>query len=274
MTIRHAPYEDSPGVFEIGIRLIEPDLWLEGGEDAPSERKDALFAAGPDTVWGELDGSRPGQAEAARMVLAAAGGTLDPSLPPLLAAARLISDDLVLMERRGGVWTATAVSLCAGTFFTAAQALGLSLDGLHGPAAPGVDETMRTRMRRMFDHMPEGKVLERRNWTVVSDPALSIPDPGPMRAAIPAIDPGEAGEKVLIRVERQTLRRLPSSGGVLFTIRVWRHPLNGLRGDPARLAAFASAWRNADPRFRDYKKLHLYDALVEAYLRQAGEEQG
>ena len=260
--------------FEIGLKLIEPADWLEGGEDAPHRRKDALLAADAARVWGELDGSRAGQAEAATMVREAAGGALDIALPPLLAAARLVSDDLVLMEKAGGAWTTTALSLCAGSFFTAAQALGQSLDGLHGPAAPGVDETMLTRMRRMFDHMPDGKVLQRRNWTVVSDRALSIPDPAPMRAAIAGIDPAEAGTSLLIRVERQTLRRLPQTGGVLFTIRVWRHPLNDLLAERTTFKAFAAAWRGADPAFRAYKKLHLYDGLVAAFLRQAGENQG
>ena len=68
-------------------KLIEPADWLEGGEDAPHRRKDALLAADAARVWGELDGSRAGQAEAATMVREAAGGALDIALPPLLAAA-------------------------------------------------------------------------------------------------------------------------------------------------------------------------------------------
>jgi dimethylamine monooxygenase subunit A len=40
--------------------------------------------------------------------------------------------------------------------------------------------------------------------------------------------------------------------------------------DPERLAAFARAWRAATPQFRAYKRLDLYDPLVEAFLRAAG----
>ena len=82
---------------------------------------------------------------------------------------------------------------------------------------------------------------------------------------------GQAGEALFLRVERQTLRRLPRTGGVVFTIRVWRDPLASLAGDPARLAAFARAWRGATPEFRAYKGLAPYDALVEGFLRAAGE---
>jgi hypothetical protein len=41
-----------------------------------------------------------------------------------------------------------------------------------------------------------------------------------------------------LRVERQTLRRLPRSGAVVFTIRVYLTPLKELgRGEAGRLAA-------------------------------------
>jgi len=43
-------------------------------------------------------------------------------------------------------------------------------------------------------------------------------------------------------MERQTLRRLPRTGGLLFTIRIWRHPLEDLCAHPERLAAFEAAW--------------------------------
>jgi hypothetical protein len=272
MAIRHAPYEDGRA-FEVGLILIEEDAWLEGGEADPAARKDALFTAAPDKVWGELDGSRPGQAEAAGLVARALAGqgaaaALEASLPPLLAAARMVPDDLVLMEKRDAHWRVAAISLCAGTFFTADQALSRSLDELHAPAAPGFTSALGDRTRRIFDHVPEGKVVQRRNWTVVSDPALGIADPTAMRSAIAAIAPADAAEHLFVRVERQTLRRLPQTGGVLFTIRVWVHPLAALRQDPARLAAFARAWRTADADFRAYKKLFLYDPLVEAFLGQ------
>ena len=65
-----------------------------------------------------------------------------------------------------------------------------------------------------------------------------------------------------MRCERQTPRRLPASGGVVFTIRVWVNPLSEIAADPARMARFAHAWRTAHPDFRAHKRLELYDALV------------
>jgi dimethylamine monooxygenase subunit A len=191
---------------------------------------------------------------------------IDPAgRPPLLAAARQVPDDLCLMEKRDGTWRLTALSLSAGSFFTAQEVVGRSLAELHVPVT-GFHDRLLTRVTRIFEGLRPDLVLERRNWSVVSSPELHMPDPAPMRAAILAIDPDRAAELLFTRVERQTLRRLPRTGGAVFTIRVWLSPLSEVARDPERLARFASAWRAAHPDFRAYKKLGLYDALVERVI--------
>jgi len=270
-TIRHAPWADAPPGFAIGLRPIAPDDWLEGGEADPAARKDPLYAAHRDLVWAETDGSRPAQAEALALIEAAgAGAPYRPDLPPLQAAARAVADDLCLMEKRDGAWRLTAISLCAGTFFTAAEVIGKPLAALHAPV-PAFGERFLARVSRIFDALAADTILERRNWTVMAGDDLHAPDSAAVRERIGGIAPDAAGAALFVRVERQTIRRLPATGAVLFTIRIWRHPLAALDADPARRAAFAAAWRGADPDFRAYKRLAAYDALVEAYLRSRGE---
>lgn len=263
--IRHSPWADAPPDFAIGLAPIEEAGWLEGGEPDPAARKDALCETVRHLVWAETEGSRPGQAEVLALVEAATGQKGDPAFPPLYAASRLVADDLCLMEKRDGEWTLTALSLSAATFFRADEVVGKHLSALHGPV-PGFEERLLTRVARIFEGLRPGLILQRRNWTVVNTDALHTPDPAPIRARIPEV--AAPGAELFVRVERQTLRRLPRTGGALFTIRVWRHPLEALRHHPDRLAAFARAWRTATPEFRAYKKLHLYDELVERFLAQ------
>ena len=266
MTPRHRPWEEAAD-FQIGLKPIAPADWLEGGEADPAARKDALFAARRGLVWAEAEGSRPGQAEVWEMVGAALGpAPQPPDLPPLYAAARRTPDDLCLMEKRDGQWRLTALSLSAGSFFTAEAVIGRSLAELHGPVT-GFAERFLVRVQRIFEGLRPDLVLERRNWTLLNSDALHTPSSAPIRARIGEIDPARAGGILNLRVERQTLRRLPRTGGALFTIRVWLAPLESLREDPARLAAFAHAWRNASPELRAYKRFDLYDDLVEAFLR-------
>ena len=266
-SIVHAPWSEARGDFAIGLRPVGVDRWLEGGEADPAARKDALFAACRDLVWAETDGSREGQSEILSMVEAAgAAPEPRPDLPPLYAAARAVADDLCLMEKRAGEWRLTALSLSAGTFFTAAEVIGKPLAALHAPV-PGFGERFLARVARIFDTLRAGQVLERRNWTVMAGGELFAPDGEAIRARVAGIAPEDAGAALFVRVERQTLRRLPASGGLVFTIRVWRHPLAALDADPARRSAFARAWRGAAVDFRAYKRLATYDDLVEAYLR-------
>ena len=270
MNLRHAPWE-AQADFTIGLRPIPPAAWLEGGEADPAARKDPLIAAHPAVVWATTPGSEPGQAEVLDLVNTALGSSIaTDGHPPLLAAARAIPDDLCLMERRDGDWRLTALSLCAPTFFAAHQVIGRGLGELHGPV-DGFAERFLVRVRRVFDGLRDGVVLERRNWTLVNSAEPFMPSPTEMRAAIAGIAPDAAGRVLHLRVERQTLRRLPRTGGVLFTIRVWLTPLAALAEDPARLSAFARAWREAAPGFRAYKHLAAYDRLIEGFLRAQGE---
>ncbi|MFM8374674.1 MAG: heme-dependent oxidative N-demethylase family protein, partial [Phenylobacterium sp.] len=212
-------------------------------------------------------GSRPGQAEAAGLVAGALGVRLSgPDLPPLLRAARRVPDDLVLMERRDGDWAVTALSLCAGSFFTANEALGRSLAELHAPV-PGFADTLLLRVRRIFDNLPDPAVVERRNWTVTALGDLHAPEAAAARARAARQRPGASGRGLFLRCERQTLRRLPRTGGVLFTIRIHLAPLRSLAGRGEALAAFARAWAAAPADFRRYKGLAAVAPGVEAFLR-------
>ena len=262
----HRPWEEGAD-FAIGLAPIDASRWLEGGEEGPAARKDPLYSAVRDLVWGETDGSRPGQMEVAALIGMSPAG----DLPPLYAASRTVADDLVLVEKKtDGHWRVSAVSLSAPTFFTAREVLGKSLADIHGPVS-GFNDRFLARLVRIFDGLRPGLILQRRNWSVVNSDQPFTPFSAPVRARIGEIAAADVGQALFTRVERQTVRRLPDTGGVLFTIRVWLTPFEALRQSPERLAAFARAWRSAAPGFAAYKGFHLYADLVEGFLRAHGE---
>ena len=263
-------------LFRIGLAPIDDKDWFEGpygsADGDPATRKAAIFAGSPDLCWGETEGSRPAQGEALTLVAEHLGVTPQADLPPLHAAALLVEDDLCLMERRGGEWTLSAASLCAPSFFSAKSVVGKSLAELHGPVT-GFGERLLPRVDRIFTHLADDQLVERRNWSVVSSGELFLPDERAVRSRQSEITPDMAGARLFVRMERQTLRRLPDTGALLFTIRIWRHPLSALLGRPERLAAFARAWdlvmTDDGEAFRDYKQLGPLDPLVRSFLAQA-----
>ena len=264
-------------LFRIGLAPIDDKDWFEGPygpEDGdPASRKAAIFAENPDLCWGETDGSRPAQAEALALVAAHFRATPLADLPPPRAAAHLVEDDLCLMEQRNGEWTLSAASLCAPSFFSARSAVGKSLSQLHEPVT-GFGDRLLPRVDRIFTQLPEDQLVERRNWSVVSSGELFLPDERKVRSRQSEITPEMAGARLFVRMERQTLRRLPGTGALLFTIRIWRHPLSALRNRPERLAAFARAWHlvmtEDGEAFRNYKQLGPLDPLVRGFLAEAG----
>jgi hypothetical protein len=182
------------------------------------------------------------------------------------------------MERRDARWTLTALSLSAGTFFSAGEVVGRTLRQLHGPV-PGFGERLLPRVERILDALRPDLILQRRNWTVIGTDELHLPDPEPVRAAMSSVRPEDAGVRLFLRIERQTVRRLPRTGAVLFTIRVWTESLAEMATRPDRLGAFARAWRSAPPDFQTYKRLGDLQPLVSAFLerselRPAGESPG
>ena len=265
MSLRHRPWEAGSD-FAIGLRPIPEDHWLEGGETDPSSRKDPLFNSQQPLVWGETPGSLAGQCEVAGLI----GGPGDDRFPPLYSAARQIADDLVIMSNSDGAWRVVALSLSAPSFFAANQVIGRSLAEIHAPVH-GFQDRFLTRLTRIFDHLRPGHILERRNWSVVSSPDLFTPSAVPQRAAIKDIVPGEVGARLHTRVERQTIRKLPQTGCIIFTIRVWLTPLSEIASQPETLARFARGWRAATADFAAYKGFSLYEALVDGFLRAQGE---
>ena len=272
-----APYDHPDAhLFRIGLAPIAAADWFEGAYEPadgdPAARKAATYAESPNLCWRETEGSRAGQAEVLAMMRRHFGLDVDAgdeTIPPLRRAAGLVDDDLCLMERREGGWTLTAASLCAPSFFSAEEAVGKSLAQLHGPVT-GFGDKLLPRVARIFDALAADSIVERRNWSVVASGELFLPSSAPVRAREPLIAPEDAGRALHLRMERQTLRRLPETGGLLFTIRIWRHPLEDLRATPSRLEAFARAWDRvmADEgrTFRDYKGLGPLDRLVQGFL--------
>ncbi|MDO8380156.1 heme-dependent oxidative N-demethylase subunit alpha family protein, partial [Phenylobacterium sp.] len=68
------------------------------------------------------------------------------------------------------------------------------------------------------------------NWSIYGDDRRAHPDP--VAADARRFGPGARAEQLFFRAERQTLRKLPRSGDILFTIRIYIDPIAGLERHP------------------------------------------
>jgi dimethylamine monooxygenase subunit A len=260
------PFYDGPPRFDVGLKPIDAGQWLLPDDQADwLPAKNQLIDSQREAVFAALSRSAAAQGEASNLIAQALGASLIADEPALLAASRLVSDDLVIMERADDEWTNTACCLCSPTFFSAPYALGKSLLMLHAPVPDG-DFGLAKRIGRVFSNLTPDLVLERHNWTVQWGAERYTPDGEPLRKAAAAAPLSEACHQLFLRVERQTIRALPLTGAILFTIRIRLTKLADLLANPLHRRAFEAAWADAQDPVRAYKKWAVLARHVDALL--------
>ena len=264
----------------MGLEALSPDApWLELDEHTAERiaRKRTLLARERDQTLRTLPGSEEAAAEARQQVEAERLrelGHLSPAgedLSPLEAAALQVAEDLCVMERIGAAWRLTAACVCFPTRWDLPSKMGLSLSDVHG-AVPGYAGALAASADRFFDRMKPDRIFERRNWSLLDDPELYQPVAVRGGRRDQGLTAADAGQRVWIRVERQTLRRLPRTGAVLFTIGIHQDRLSSIDGRPETAAALAGSIRSMPPDFAAYKALEPIREAVLAYAEAVGAE--
>lgn len=294
----HTPYDGSSTPFTIGLKPLDPAAWIEvdGYLEAQLAEKGRLEAEHGASVFAAEPGTEAAQREVLSLLIehlparfpeiyrragdtmyvASSGRAIDlanPGVPPLKIAARLVQEDLVLMRRGENGWRICAASLSFPSSWSLAEKFGKPLREIHRPVphfGPGTRSD--DLIERMFDKL-QGQLVERFNWSLQPDAGLYKPLSSMQRddraekavSRFPGVD---AASVAFIRVERQTVRKLPVSGDVLFTIRIHLDPMSALRAHPerARIAAsFAGQLAALERSELDYKGLAAdRDRLVAA----------
>ncbi|PWK62845.1 heme-dependent oxidative N-demethylase family protein [Roseicyclus mahoneyensis] len=174
------------------------------------------LAADPGYDWGEGAVRRP-------------DGVVVPLDPAdrLGTLARLVQEDLCLLEPRDGEHVMTAAILCFPASWTLAEKIGRPLTGIHSPVAL-YDAGMAARVQRLFDMVRPERPLWRQNALVYADAALHQPRP----EAAPRREAGAEGR--YLRSEKQCLVRLPSCDAVLFAIHTFVVQLSAIPPEALR----------------------------------------
>lgn len=194
-------------------------------------------------------------------------------LHPLDLAGRLVQEDLCLMaeDPASGEYRLVAASVCFPSRWQPAEKLGHNLDGIHGPV-PRYDPKLSNPMNRFFAKFKADRPVWRIGWSVADRPDLFLPGQhGGAQPDTGHITADNAGDALWLRVERQTLRRLPQSGQILFTIRIYVTALADAARNPTDAAQLAASFRHMAPDFRAYKGITpVADAAI-AWLERAAE---
>jgi hypothetical protein len=287
----YAPFSLGPFRLSMGLRPLDLQDWIEPDEHMAVElaEKERLLRDRHPEVFAALQEATESAAEVLELLAAhlptrfptlyRREGTLltnlvrqqtwdlaRPALHPLDLAGRLVQEDLCLMaEAPRAVYRLVGASLCCPTRWRLAEKLGKPLTAIHAPV-PGYEDQLASTMDRFFARLKPDKPVWRLNWSLADDPTLFQPTGQGRRERTPEITADNAGEKLWLRMERQTLRRLPRTHAILFTIRVHVRPLLHLARRPEQAALFAAALQALPEPMRLYKSLSPFLAAVLTWL--------
>jgi hypothetical protein len=296
----HTPYDGSSKPFAIGLKPLDLNDWIEVDEtfDFHLSEKRRIHAEHGEKVFVEEPDTRAAQAEVLALLLdylparypqryRANGKTLDVAgqpaipgdLPPLRQASLLVQEDLILMRKGADGWRLAAGSLCFPSSWSLLEKFGRTMQDIHIPVPDfGPGTRMAGLIERIFDKLAVEQPVERYNWSLQAGDALYHPLSDDERIDRATKRPSRFSDddiaaRAFIRVERQTLRKLPVSGDILFTIRIFLDPLSVLaRHDERKRIAgsFAAQLAALDGAQLDYKGLAGdRDRLVAALGRMA-----
>ncbi|MFN3717573.1 MAG: heme-dependent oxidative N-demethylase family protein [Rhizobium rhizophilum] len=292
MPLIHAPYAGPTRPFTIGLSALDPARWIEPDADLDrylAEKRELaetrlteVFRATQDSLAAQQEclGELLSHLETHHRQLyrrngdftQIAGHTIDISdetLPPLLRAGLLVQDDLVIMMKREAGWFIAAAHLSFPSSWLLAEKFNRPMEEVH-EHVPGFEGGTRNAamINRIFDNLAPGLPAERFNWSINWQEKLFHPETGRNDAADPDV--------AVVRVERQTLTKLPQTGAIVFTIRIYLDPVILFKKHPdGRRLALALAEQLeglSAPQLR-YKGLDLQrDRLVSRLRRDAASE--
>jgi hypothetical protein len=284
----HLPFESGPYRMAMGLVTVAEPEWFEIDAHYPADiaERHRLLAERHDDVFGAELGSGPACVETLTTIVehltrvhpgwfTSDGTSIHNRLTgerwdieahdKLELAGRLVQEDLCLVEASPDGPRLTAAVLCFPSRWRLREKLGRPLADVHGNV-PLYGERLARPVDRFMGHVRVGHIAARLNWSVMDDPALFQPT-GKWRTAHDAtITEQNAGDRLFLRVERQTLRRLPETGAVLFGIRVHVYPLGLAVSGPDDAARLAAAVRALPEAMAHYKSLPMFQAALLGWL--------
>ena len=170
---------------------------------------------------------------------------------PLELCARMVQEDLVLMRPSAEDETCCmAAATVVFSFNDVSQKLGTNTHFIHKPV-PGYEKHLSKAVYRSLKSLKPEKPMWRNNWFMVSSDSM-VDENNELNKEESQHD--DIGNRFFIKVEYQTIRRLPKTGYLLFTIRNFTHPMASLKHVPPKAArTLAVSIRGMSPALLKYK---------------------
>lgn len=188
-------------------------------------------------------------------------------LHSLDCAGRQVREDLCVHVLVDGRLLLVGGSVCFPTHWSLPDFVGRPLRAVHGQV-PHYETDLADKVDGFLVRLSNGPGVVRHNWSLVGSDRLSLPN---RSRAWPDVTGDELAAGVWLRSERQTLRRLPATGAIVFTIGIDVEPLSDVAARPDDAALFAATLEHLSPELAAYKGIETIRPAIIDLLR-AGRE--
>ncbi|GER89579.1 hypothetical protein KDW_37410 [Dictyobacter vulcani] len=190
-------------------------------------------------------------------------------LSPLDWLGRQLQEDLLLLDGSvdGGI-PLVAGQLCFPNSWCLEEKLGQSFLHIHDPVALFAEQLGRSS-QLLLERLKVGRPVWRLNWAFRTIDRLDITPrtAHEIQQSYQTLTPETIGERCLLRVERQTLSRLPTTGAILFTVHTYQESVAELTHNVKHARRMASVLRSTPAEVLAYKGIAPFADLLLDYLQ-------
>lgn len=176
------------------------------------------------------------------------------SMHPLHVLLNNVPEDfaIVLRNESDGMYYFRAGVVCSSLGWNVGTKIGLQLKDIH-KTIPDYKEKMSFSMDRYFSKMPTNSPIQRGSWGLEIGNPLFMP-PGHPHEKLREIQKEDLKvEECSLRVDWQTLRRLPLSAGIVFNFKALYTPVQEFRDEPYIPALLLKIMKEGKKNLMAYK---------------------
>ena len=291
---RFYPFNGERGRLRLGLSAIEFSEWIQY-EDDFAERineKEILIKTQGKKVLDAIPNSLPAQKEFLNIVLeniqqyhpemfSIANNKItrgkdnlrykvsDYENCPLELVSYLVGDDYCLLEEDMGDYKLVAASVCAPTWWTLAEKMNKPLASIHAPIA-NLEEKIGRMIRHFLHNLKVEDCFQRSNWFLFTRSDLCVfPYSFDMHKDMGSINLDNIEDRLYLRSERQTFRRLDNTNNIAFGIKVYVEPISIVKKHPAIAEDLVTALNTMTVEQKQALGISFIEKPLESYLRGA-----
>lgn len=215
-------------------------------------------------------------------------------IDPLITLLENVPEDFALttQDPDSGLYVFRAGVICSSLGWNLGTKLGLTLSEIHAPV-PDYKEKLKfsidkyvtpppptgytgytiNKVYRFFTKLMPGKPIQRGSWGLEVGKPLFMPPGDPHEFHRLSQNPQLTISDVNLRVDWQTLRRMPLSGAIVFNFKALFTPVEEFRNEPGIPQIVAKVLREGKKPLMEYKNTWHVEHVVLPALDSWGERQ-